>query len=203
MAIERTIGQEDAVPTIAPHGGTLIDRMVHGKEADEMRQRAGTLPALRLSGRQLSDLELIANGAFSPLTGFMARADYERVVTEMALSDGLPWSIPVTLAVDSASAPPEGADVALYGPQGALCGTMRAQSVYGYDKRREARDVYRTEDEDHPGVAALYAQGDTLVGGPVVVLPIGESTGPYDLPPAETRRAFGAGLAHRRRLPDA
>ncbi len=192
--IEGTTGQGQGGVTsaIAPHGGTLIDRLVRGEEASEMRQRAGGLPALRLSGRQLSDLELIANGAFSPLTGFMARGDYERVVTEMSLSDGLPWSIPVTLAADSSSAPREGAEVALYDPRGVLRGTMRAQSVYGYDKRREARDVYRTEDEAHPGVAALYAQGDTLVGGPVAVLPSGESIGPYDLPPAETRKAFGA-----------
>jgi len=191
MEIERVIVQKGVVPSIAPHGGTLIDRVVRGEEVDEMRQRAKGLPPLHLSRRQLSDLELIANGAFSPLTGFMVRTDYEHVVTGMVLSDGLPWSIPVTLAVESASAPPEGADVALYGPQGALRGTMRVQSVYDYDKRREARDVYRTEDEAHPGVAALYAQGDTLIGGPVAVLPSEESTGPYNLPPAETRKAFG------------
>jgi len=191
MAIEGTTGQGGVVPSIAPHGGTLIDRVVRGAEADEVRQRARGLPALHLSDRQLSDLELIANGAFSPLTGFMVRTDYEHVVTGMSLSDGLPWSIPVTLAVDSASAPLEGADVALYSPRGALCGTMRVQSVYDYDKRREARDVYRTEDEAHPGVAALYAQGDTLIGGPVAVLLGEESTGPYNLPPAETRKAFG------------
>jgi len=190
MKIEETIGQNSFMSSIAPHGGTLIDRVVRGEEANEMRQRARGLPTLHLSGRQLSDLELIANGAFSPLTGFMVRADYEQVVTGMSLSDGLPWTIPVTLAVDSATAPREGADVALYGPRGVLRGTMRVQSVYDYDKRREARDVYRTDDEAHPGVAALYAQGDMLIGGPVFVLPGEESTGPYNLPPAETRKAF-------------
>jgi sulfate adenylyltransferase len=107
------VEQNGAAPTIAPHGGRLINRMVDGAETEELRQRAQDLPALRLSTRQLSDLELIANGAFSPLDGFMRQADYERVVDEMRLANSLPWSIPVTLAVDPDEAPAVGTEVAL------------------------------------------------------------------------------------------
>jgi len=186
--------QTDIVSTIPPHGGRLIDRVAHGAEADDLRERAASLPAINLSVRQLSDLELIANGAFSPLDGFMGQADYDRVVDGLRLSNGLPWSIPVTLAVAADARPAAGAEVALYDPRGGLRGTMRVQEVFGYDKRREAREVYRTEDEAHPGVAALYAQGDTLVGGPVRVLPapVGTTRAAHELAPSETRAAFAA-----------
>lgn len=176
---------------IDPHGGRLIDRVVHGEEAATLRERARELPALRLSARQVSDLDLIANGAFSPLEGFMTRADYERVVDEMRLANGLVWTIPVTLAVAAEAAPAEGAEVALYAPDGTLRGTLDAREVYGYDKAREARNVYRTEDPAHPGVAAVLAQSDTLVGGPVSVLADeARVRGPHDFSPAQTRALF-------------
>ncbi len=189
-----TAGIEDrtntTAETIAPHGGRLIDRTVQGAAADELRERAAGLPRVQLNARQLSDLELIANGAFSPLEGFMGQADYDRVVSEMHLANGLPWSIPVTLAVAGDQAPAANAEVALYDPEGTLCGVMTVQEVFGYDKAREAREVYRTEEEKHPGVAAVYAQGDTLLAGPVTVLPLTADRGPYFLSPAATRAAF-------------
>ena len=183
-------GETSARETIAPHGGRLINRLVHGEEADALRQRATSLPALQLSARQLSDLELIANGTFSPLDGFMGQADYDRVVTEMHLAGGLPWSIPVTLAVADDAVPAQNAEVALFDQQGTPRGVMTVREVYSYDKRREAREVYRTEEETHPGVAAVYAQGDTLLAGPVSVLPFVSPYGARYLPPAETRAAF-------------
>jgi sulfate adenylyltransferase len=180
---------------VMPHGGRLVNRVVYGEEATELRQRAAELPAARLSARQVSDLDLIANGAFSPLDGFLGRADYSRVVAEMHLAGGLPWTIPVTLAVNADDAPVEGQNVALYGPNGALRGVMLVREEYGYDKAREAHEVYRTEDEAHPGVAALYAQGDTLLGGPITVVPYTSETKEHDtyaLTPAQTRDAFAA-----------
>lgn len=196
MTIETEVVREQTAlaPGIAPHGGRLVDRTVRGDEAEELRARARELPALRLSARQVSDLELIANGAFSPLEGFLGRADYERVVAEMRLANGLPWTIPVTLAVDADDAPVVGASVALCDPAGTLRGVLQVQDVFGYDKAREAREVYRTEDAAHPGVAAVYAQGETLLGGPITLLPTDESreSGPYHLSPAETRAAFAA-----------
>jgi sulfate adenylyltransferase len=107
----------------------------------------------------------------------------------MQLANGLPWAIPITLAADASDAPAEGAEVALYDPEGTLRGVLSVQAVYEYDKSHEARQVYRTDDEAHPGVAAVYAQGDVLVAGPVTVLPEVESI-PYQLTPAETRAAI-------------
>jgi sulfate adenylyltransferase len=108
----------------------------------------------------------------------------------MRLINGLPWSIPVVLAVDAADAPAEGSQAALYDPQGTLWGILHVEDVYHYDKRHEARNVYQTEDAAHPGVAAVYAQGNTLVGGPVIVLPDVKQRGPHELSPAETRLEF-------------
>ncbi len=176
---------------IPPHGGRLVDRLVRGAEGEELRRRASELPSMRLSARQLNDLESIAAGTLSPLTGFMGRADYERVVEDMRLESGLPWTIPVTLAVEAAVAPTERTEIALRGPDGELRGVMRVDEVFSYDRRREARAVYRTEEEAHPGVAALYAQGDTLLGGPVTALPFTSPWSRY-LTPAETRAAFAA-----------
>jgi len=182
--------EETTFQTSTPHGGVLVNRVAAPQEAAEIRRRAPELPAVRLSARQISDLALVATGAFSPLTGFLGRADYQRVVAEMHLANGLPWSIPVVLAVDSDDAPPEGVEVALYDPQGTLWGILQVEECFSYDKRYEAREVYRTEEEAHPGVAAVYAQGDTLIGGSVIVLPDVKSRAPHELSPAETRLEF-------------
>ncbi|MGZ6388914.1 MAG: sulfate adenylyltransferase [Ktedonobacterales bacterium] len=195
MTVELKETQTSSAPAgIAPHGGRLIDRTVTGDAATELRAQARELPAVQLSARQVSDLDLIANGAFSPLDGFLGHDDYERVVTEMHLANELPWSISVTLAVAADDSPVRGARVALYDPQGTLRGVLDVLDVYEYDKRREAREVYRTEDEAHPGVAAVYAQGDTLVAGPVTVFAnetlSADPYHPHRLAPAETRTAF-------------
>ncbi len=152
--------------TIPPHGGALVDRVLRGEIREAVRERACHLPRVLLSPMNLSDLELIAVGAFSPLTGFMTRSDYERVVSEMRLASGLVWPIPVTLAVDD-----EAADAIHEGQEVALCegdrplAVMTVMEKFRYDKRREAQEVYRTTEETHPGVGRLYAQGDTLLGG--------------------------------------
>jgi sulfate adenylyltransferase len=191
MTAEMVMAEDSVAETIAPHGGRLINRLVHGEEADELRRRAADLPSLHLNARQLSDLELIASGALSPLEGFMERADYDSVVEEMHLAGGLPWTIPITLAAGDGDVPAENTDIALYDAHGTLRGIMAVQEVYPYDKTREAREVYRTEEATHPGVGAVYAQGDMLLGGPVTVLPAADH-GPYHLPPAAARAAFAA-----------
>jgi len=172
-----------------PHGGALVDRLAGADEAAEIRSQARDLPKILLDERRLCDLPLIANGAFSPLDGFMGRADYERVVKDVRLSSGLVWSIPVTLPVDAASAPKAGQRAALVDAAGTLHGVIDVTEVYPYDKQQEAREVYRTEDAAHPGVAAVYAQPDLLVGGSVRVLP-SERTDAHALSPQETRAAF-------------
>ncbi|HEX3671485.1 MAG TPA: sulfate adenylyltransferase [Candidatus Cybelea sp.] len=174
---------------IAPHGGTLINRTVDSPQVEaELRDESKGLRKLTLTARELNDLALIANGAFSPLTGFMTRKDYESVVPTMRLTNGLPWSIPVVLAVDREEAPVVGARALLYDGAGRLRGAIDVEDVFEYDKSNEARNVYRTEEEKHPGVSALYARKDVLIGGPVWVLP-GEPD-PESLSPAQTRAEF-------------
>jgi sulfate adenylyltransferase len=174
---------------IAPHGGELINRTADSPEAErELRDSAKELRRLTLTGRELNDLALIAIGACSPLTGFMTRKDYESVVPTMRLANGLPWSIPVVLAVDREEAPVVGSKAALYDGDGELRGIIEVEDVFEYDKAHEARNVYRTEDQKHPGVAALYERKDVLIGGPVRVLP--QKSNPESLTPAETRAEF-------------
>jgi sulfate adenylyltransferase len=174
---------------IAPHGGKLINRTVDTGQADrDLREEAKGLRSLTLSNRELNDLALIANGALSPLTGFMSRADYENVVTSMRLANGLPWSIPVVLAVDREEAPSPGTRAALYDGDGGLRGVIEVQEVFEYDKQREAQNVYRTDEQKHPGVAALYERKDVLIGGPVWVFE--REHDPENLSPSETRAEF-------------
>ncbi len=149
---------------------------------------------MRFSARSLSDLELLAVGGYSPLDGFMTEADYRSVVADMRLASGLRWPMPITLAVstEEARAIDEGSETALADESGSVLGVMRVQQKFGYDKLVEAREVYRTEDDAHPGVAALYTQGDVLVGGPVRVLelPAHDDFAQYRLTPAQTRASF-------------
>ncbi len=174
---------------IAPHGGKLVHRTTDSPQVErDVREESKGLRRLTLTGRELNDLALIANGACSPLSGFMTREEYEPVVASMRLANGLPWSIPVVLAVDREEAPTPGSRAALYDGEGELRGVIDVEDVFEYDKRREARDVYKTDDEEHPGVAAVFERKEVLVGGPVWVLP-GEPN-PESLSPAQTRAEF-------------
>jgi sulfate adenylyltransferase len=174
---------------IAPHGGKLVNRSVDSPQAElELREGAQGLRRLTLTGRELNDLALIANGALSPLTGFMNRKDYDQVVTTMRLAGGLPWSIPVVLAVDREEAPIAGTRAALYDGEGQLRAVIEVEDVFEHDKPREAQNVYRTEDQKHPGVAALYERKEVLIGGAVSVLP--SEHDPVSLSPNETRAEF-------------
>ncbi len=192
------------VPGITPHGGMLVNRVLRGVAREGALERAHALPRLFLSPVSVSDLELIATGAFSPLIGFMTRADYERVVDDMRLSNGLVWSLPITLPVsrEFADRLREGDEIALYqrtGGQEHLLGIMEVQDRYTYDKEHEAYEVYRTTEEKHPGVARLYAQGDVLLGGPITLLnrPLNCSFPELRFDPIQTRRMF-AGRGWRR-----
>ncbi len=180
--------------TIPAHGGRLIDLLVTGDEAQSLRERAAGLPAVALNSRSLSDVELLATGGYSPLEGFMTRDDYRAVVAGIHLAGGLPWPMPITLAVsdEQAAAIKEGDEVALTDETGRLLGVLEVREKFGYDKKAEANGIYRTEDEAHPGVAVLYAQGDTLLGGPVRVIerPHYDDFPQYRLTPAQTRAAF-------------
>ena len=190
MATDMRIRETVPGHGILPHGGVLVQREATPEHAAELIARASDFRTIVVGSRQICDLGLLGNGAFSPLTGFMGPEDYEEVVLNLHLPSGLPWSIPVTLAVEHSDAPAIGDEVALRDGSGVLRGVLHVESIFRYDKKREAREVYRTEDEKHPGVAALYAQGDTLIGGPVSVLPAPSEHGQYHLPPTESRAAF-------------
>ena len=178
---------------IAPHGGALVINEAGEQERVEWLERAKSLPRLQVGTRQLADLEMLATGAYSPLGGFMKQVDYLRVVNDMHLSNGLPWSIPITLSISSEQAATlsEGAPVALIDARGALQAVMVIDEKYRYDKQREASKVYRTLEEAHPGVKALYQQGDVLLGGPVRVVALQEQIfARYRYTPAQSRNLF-------------
>jgi sulfate adenylyltransferase len=179
---------------IAPHGGTLVNRLVTSEQADLFSDKAPTLPRVSLDERAFSDLVMIAIGGFSPLQGFMEQADYETVVTDMRLANGLPWSIPITLSVSEIVAQPlrEGSLVRLDDPSGRFVGVLELTQKYTYDKRREAIQVYRTDEENHPGVKVVYDQGSVNLAGPIWLLqrdPHPQFPN-YQIDPAESRALF-------------
>jgi sulfate adenylyltransferase len=167
---------------ITPHGGTLVDRT--GDRPDDL----DSLEVVTLTAREVSDLDMLASGALSPLEGFMGRRDYDSVVESMRLASGLPWALPVCLAVDEA---PSGDRVALADAGGRPLALLEVGEVYDYDREREAENCFRTTDDAHPGVARLYAQKPRYLAGRVTVFERPEPAFPeLALDPAETRAAF-------------
>jgi sulfate adenylyltransferase len=182
---------------VSPHGGALVDRIVPLAEVESLGKRAALLPSLTLDARELADLELIATGAASPLTGFLGSADYASVLVHMRLLDGTVWPLPLTLAVDEPTARSfkPGDEAALRDANGRLWGLIEVSEVFERDPLLESRKVYRTEDAAHPGVAYLLARPRWLVAGRVTALPL-----PEDLPFASHRltpRALRALIAQR------
>jgi len=178
---------------IKPHGGTLISREIQSSEREELVTKATTLPKVQLSSRQVSDLLMLAIGGYSPLDGFLNEADYTSVLDRMKLVDGVVWPIPITLAVstDEADGLRVSSEVSLYHDDD-LLGILHVTEKFTYDKEREAQGVYGTTERAHPGVAALMAQGDWLLAGPISLLnrPRNHSFQQYRLDPSETRSVF-------------
>jgi sulfate adenylyltransferase len=180
---------------IPPHGGTLVDLVVPPERAGTVAEEARNLPKVVLGERELSDLELLATGALSPLRGFQDERDYRSVLETMHLADGLAWAIPVVLSVDDEVAHRiGGADsIALVPEEGAdSLAVLRVSGTFRRDKAREAASVFRTEDPAHPGVAAVYEAGDLCVAGALEVLslPAHDDFLDYRLSPAQTRAEF-------------
>ncbi|MFW6137092.1 MAG: sulfate adenylyltransferase [Candidatus Aminicenantaceae bacterium] len=183
----------DMVP---PHGGKLNPLILEGDELSSQRKKAETLPSIRMTSRETSDLIMMAVGSFSPLTGFMLEKDYRPVVQNMRLENGVLWPVPITLSVsrDKADSIPLGSEAALFDDDTSeLMGILTVEEKYEYDKKEEALNVFRTTDEKHPGVAKIYAQEEIYLGGPVQAL----SEGPHPKlygdcygRPLETRKLF-------------
>ena len=167
---------------IKPHGGELIDRT--GPRPDGVE----ALEKVSLDSRELSDLDMIASGALSPLRGFMNREEYESVLESMRLPNGLAWALPVCLAVDEA---PKADRVVLAGEDGHPYAVLDVAEVFDYDAKREAEFCYRTSDPAHPGVARLLGQKPLYLAGEVTVFERQTPLFPeLALDPAETRTAF-------------
>ena len=179
---------------IAPHGGMLINRILVGQKHVDWEERARQLPIIELDPFHLSELDNIASGLYSPLTGFMDEESYNSVLESMRLPDRTVWPIPVVLPVEGAIAGAlhVGDTVALADENGITYGIMNVGSLFTRDRVREAQAVYGTADEAHPGVARMYAEATTLIGGKIDLLkrvPV-SAAADYHLDPRETRQAF-------------
>jgi sulfate adenylyltransferase len=180
---------------IAPHGGTLVNLLADAAAAEALAAEAQNLPKVVVNERELSDLEMLATGALSPLTGFQGERDYHAILETMRLADGLAWAIPVVLSVtdDELHRVGNAESIALLPSEDAApLAVLRVSETFKRDKHKEATSVYRTDDLEHPGVRALYDAGDTCVAGSleVIALPAHDVFLNYRLTPAETRHAF-------------
>jgi sulfate adenylyltransferase len=179
--------------TIAPHGGKLVDLLLPPDQAASEAVEAANLPKVDVGTRELSDLEMLAVGALSPLTGFVGEADYRSILGTMHLENGLAWTIPVTLSVDADGAKRVGgSDKIALTAGGRTLATMEVAEVFKRDREAEAESVFRTTEIEHPGVKALHDSGDFCVAGTVRVieLPVHDTFLPYRRTPAQTRDAF-------------
>lgn len=179
---------------IEPHGGKLVNRFVSDAEKEKWLNKSDELPTIRLDSRQESDLEMIAMGGFSPLTGFMGEADHESVLDDMHLADGTAWSIPITLSVERRQAErlETGEPVMLVNDEDEKLAVLHLEEKYEVDKERRSEAVFGTADPDHPGVQKTLEMGDVCLAGPVDVLnhSFHRRFEEYRLEPAQTREYF-------------
>ena len=179
---------------IPPHGDSVLKPLLLPlEERDEALKRARALKRLALSSREVSDLFMLAMGAYTPLEGFMGAADWRGACLDMRLENGLFWPLPITLSCAEDAAVAVGDEVALTDEGGEILGVLSVAETYAIDKDLECREVYRTTDAAHPGVAKVMAQGEVNLAGPVSVLSEGHFPETYRglyLRPAETRALF-------------
>lgn len=185
------------MPLVRPHGRQdLRPLALTGEALEQERQRARSLPRVTVTSREKGDLVMFGIGGFTPLAGFMTRADWRGVCDGCRTADGLFWPIPITLSTDAATAGglAVGGEVALLDPEGGdPLAILTVTEQYAIDKAHECRSVFRTTDVAHPGVALVMAQGEVNLAGPVRVLSDGGFKARYGglfMTPAETRAAF-------------
>lgn len=183
---------------VQPHGSdTLNILLLDGAEREQALAAARDLPRITLSSRERGDLIMLGIGGFTPLDGFMGKADWQSVCDNMTLANGVFWPIPITLSTDAATADglAEGAEVALVDEDGDIMGSMTVTEKYAIDKAHECHQVFKTTDEEHPGVKMVMAQGDVNLAGPVKVFSQGDFPEKYAgiyMTPTETRAMFEA-----------
>ncbi len=155
---------------ITPYGGKLVNLVVEGKEREELLARAAKLPSIKITMRNLCDLELLATGGFSPLATFMGKADYERVLHEMRLSDGTFWPLPITLTADPKELPTVGEDIVLRNANNDVIAIMTVDEVYHWDLQTEAALAYGSNDPKHPMVSEMQRWNKVCISGPMQVV---------------------------------
>ena len=180
---------------ITAHGGGELNNLeALAAERASLTAHAAKLPAIKLNARELSDLEMLASGAFTPLTGFMGEADYTRSRDEMRLASGVPWSIPITLGVDEpvARSLKTGSDVALTNDDGTRLAIMKLAEIYRVDRAREAEAVFGTAEDAHPGAKNVTSSPPYCLGGRLLLIEEipGRTFMEYRLEPRQTRAAF-------------
>ena len=183
-----SFGEQDE-NLIEPYGGALVELLVPKEEREHVRNRAASLPRLQLTSRSVCDLELLATGGFSPLDRFMGEADYNRVLEEMRLADGLLFPIPITLSVNPPSGLKLDGEIALADSYNNLLAIMRVEEIYEWDREREALAVCGTNDLRHPLVAEMHSWGNLNVAGNlrVIALPKHYDFRQLRLTPAQVR----------------
>lgn len=155
---------------IAPYGGKLVNLVSTGKERDALIERTKGLKAIQISQRALNDLELLATGAFSPLDRFMDKADYEGVLTEMRLSDGTLFPMPITLTADPAELPTVGEELVIRNALNDLIGIMKLEEIFTWDPEKEARFSLGTNDPRHPMVSEMSRWGKVCISGELKII---------------------------------
>jgi len=179
--------------SLAPHGGQLVDRLLTGDALEAAKAKARDLPKITVDAYTAFDIDGIAKGLFSPLTGFMNEADTRRVLDTMYLRDGVPWTIPILLAVQQQDADrlEAGSEVAVEDDMGDIVAILHLAEKFTMDHGEIAQSVYGTVDEDHPGVAYTMSLGPVFLAGDIDVLkPRVIEFEEFNLPPKETRKAF-------------
>ncbi|KXB03061.1 sulfate adenylyltransferase [candidate division MSBL1 archaeon SCGC-AAA261F19] len=172
----------------------LVNRILENQERKKVLDEIDELPSVSIADEMILDAELIANGGYSPIDGFLTQNDFQSVLDKMHLSDGSPWTIPIVLPVneDAINEISEGDDVVLKSSEDEEIAILHLEEIYGFDKKEFASKVFGTTDSDHPGVGwTFYDWGDTLLAGKVDLL-----TRPkrpfekYHIDPEETRKEF-------------
>ena len=184
--------RDDAIS--AHGGGELVDLKAPAGDRAALAARAAKLPTVTLNARDLADLEMLASGAFSPLTGFMGEADYIRSRDEMRLASGVPWSIPITLGVDDpvAKSLKSGQEIALASEDGKRLATLKLAEIYKVDRQKEAQNVFGTAEDAHPGAKNVTSMPPyCLAGGVTLIEEIpGRTFLEFPREPRQTRAAF-------------
>lgn len=182
---------------VSPHGGgELKPLLISGAELEKERKKAESLPQIKMTSRETSDLIMMGIGAFTPLVGFMGKDDWKGVCDNFQMANGLFWPIPITLSIskDQANSIKEGDEVALLDDEtNELMGSMTIREKYSIDKTHECKQVFKTDDKEHPGVLKVMEQEDINLGGPVKVFSESYYPERYKdiyMRPAETRKAF-------------